>query len=75
MELNPVHRRFVDAMNDLREIMRERLLTSPHEKKEQKKYIKDVIAREKKTNVTMEKLQMGYGEALKDKEDEVSAYI
>lgn len=52
--------------------MKGRLLTTPYEKDDQRRYIEEVTVREKKTNASKERLEMSYKEALKDKEDEVS---
>ena len=59
-------------MTALKGIMQERLLTTPREQRDQKRYISDVMAREKKTNMSRDKLELRYREALKDKEIEVS---
>ena len=72
LQLAPAHRHLVEMMTALKGIMQERLLTTPREQRDQKRYISDVMAREKKTNMSRDKLELRYREALKDKEIEVS---
>lgn len=51
--------------------MKEKLLMTPFEEQEKKKYLTDVINREMKTNATREKLEIKYNAAVKAKESEV----
>ncbi|XP_028514639.1 dynein regulatory complex protein 10-like [Exaiptasia diaphana] len=68
----PAYRTFLDYMEQLMTIMKERLLTFPSEELRRKKMIIDIFMRERKTNATKEKLEAKYIDAVKEKEAEIS---
>lgn len=61
----------IETLTSLESIMKEKLLMTPFEEQEKKKYLTDVINREMKTNATREKLEIKYNAAVKAKESEV----
>lgn len=61
----------METLTSLESIMKEKLLMTPFEEQEKKKYLTDVINREMKTNATREKLEIKYNAAVKAKESEV----
>ena len=65
------HMLLMETLKALESIMKERLLMTPAEERDKKKYLTDVINREMKTNATREKLEIKYNAAVKAKESEV----
>ena len=64
-----------DELVALRAILLERLLTTPSEEKERKHYLKQVVARERKSSELANKLQGELEHALNDKENEVDMVL
>ena len=62
-------------LNEMREIMNERLLITPHEQKEKIDYLKELLQREKVNNEIIRKLKDEQVQALADKEAEVCSHI
>ena len=62
----------IDEMTTLRAILFEKLLTTPGEEKEGKQYLKQIVAREKKSSENGRKLQEELKRAIEDKENEVN---
>lgn len=61
----------LDLLNELKEILNERLLTTPNEQKEKVEYLKELLLREKSNNELIKKLKDEQAVALADKEKEV----
>ncbi|KAK3736222.1 hypothetical protein QZH41_019106, partial [Actinostola sp. cb2023] len=66
----PTYRAFLDYMEQVMSVMKERLLTFPKEEFRRKKMIIDIVTRERRTNATKERLQSKFIAAVKDKEIE-----
>lgn len=58
-------------MKELKELMNERLLTTPNEHKEKLDYLKELLLREKANNELINKLKNELGEAVADKDKEI----
>jgi hypothetical protein len=60
----------LDLLNEVREIVHERLLTTPNEQKEKTEYLKELLLREKTNNELIRKLkdELAQAQAEKDKE-------
>lgn len=67
--------KLVDELTAMRGIVFEQLLTTPGEEKERKQYLKQVVARERKSSQLASKLQAELENALNDKENEVIIYF
>ena len=69
--LTGIKRDFVEALQNLQSIVREKLLTTPVELEERKYYIGKVVQRENKILKVKEKLQMDYDQQIILKKEEV----
>ena len=69
--LTGIKKDFVEALQNLQSIVREKLLTTPVELEERKYYIGKVVQRENKILKVKEKLQMDYDQQTKLKKEEV----
>lgn len=58
-------------MTEIKEIMHERLLTTPHEHKEKTEYLKELLIREKANNELIRKLKDELALAVAEKDKEV----
>lgn len=60
-----------DLLTEIKEIMHERLLTTPHEQKEKTEYLKELLIREKANNELIRKLKDELALAVAEKDKEV----
>lgn len=67
----PPNEQMVFFMNELKDILMNKLLTTPEEEKERMEYIHEVSLRERNNAVVIEKLEVELKAALADKEEEV----
>lgn len=58
-------------MKELKELMNERLLTTPNEQKEKLDYLKELLLREKANNELISKLKSELDDAVADKDKEI----
>jgi hypothetical protein len=58
-------------LNEVKDLMNDRLLTTPIEQKEKIEYLKELIQREKANNELIKKLKEEQAAAIADKEKEV----
>lgn len=70
-KLSGIKSNFVEGLQNLQSIVREKLLTTPIELEERKYYIGKVVQRENKILKVKEKLQMDYDQQIKVKKEEV----
>lgn len=59
-------------LNEVKEIMHEKLLTTPHEQKEKTEYLKELLIREKANNELIRKLKDELAQAIAEKDKEVN---
>lgn len=59
------------SLTELKEIIHERLLTTPNEQNEKIDYLKELLTREKSNNEIIKKLQVEQNTILKDKEKDI----
>ena len=58
-------------LSELKELMNERLLTTPNEQREKIEYMRELIAREKSNNEVIKKLKEEQSQVLADKDKDV----
>lgn len=67
----PNSNELIGYLNELKELMHERLLTTPNEQREKMDYLRELIAREKSNNEMIKKLKDEQSQVLADKDKDI----